>query len=456
MMLRKQLRWSLAYNLVLVLIVSAGLTAFAEEPSMPPMPPMTEERPMAPMAETPVMAQMPMASMMMVPPKSEEPWYKNIEISGLVDAYYSYNFNHPASLTNQGVTRARNFDVEEDQFQLSLAELVIQKAPSPVGFRVDLAFGPTADLIAQHENTGCLLLGASCVVDANQIKGKETFKNIKQAYISWTAPVGRGLTIDVGKFETWMMAEMTESNLNWNYSRSFIYSLAIPYFHAGIRAGYPITDTLAVHAYFVNGWDNDTDTNRQKTFGTEIAWNPLPGLMIVQNWIGGVEGFYEPLTGQTVGTNWRNVWDTNVTYIATNKLAFMLDAVQGFEPNTTIPNPNGSFSPFRWSGVAGYARFAPTDRLAFSPRLEWFRDNGGLRTGAVHHVPGITKTLYELTWTNEFKISKNLITRLEFRRDMSDKNVFENQTGCTSGIPIGSLCTKNHQDTVLVGVMYTF
>ena len=332
-----------------------------------------------------------------------------------------------------------------------------------MGFRVDLAFGPTADLIAQHENTGCIPLGTldmcgQCRMLPKAKSGK-TFKNILQAYISWTAPVGRGLTIDVGKFETWMMAEMTESNLNWNYSRSFIYSLAIPYFHAGIRAGYPITDTLAIHAYFVNGWDNDTDTNRQKTFGTRIAWNPgcpapndCPELDR-----GGVEGFYEPLPPNlTIGTNWRNVWDTNVTYVATNKLAFMLDAVQGFEPNTTIPNPDGSFSPFRWSGVAGYARFAANDWLAFSPRLEWFRDNGGLRTGAVHHMPGVTKTLYEMTWTNEFKISKNLITRLEFRRDMSDENVFENQSGCTSGIPAGSLCSKNHQDTVLVGVTYTF
>ena len=135
-MLRKLLRWSLAYNLVLVLIVSAGLTAFAEEPSMPPMPPMTEERPMAPMAETPVMAQMPMASMMMVPSKSEEPWYKNIEISGLVDAYYSYNFNRPASMTNQGVTRARNFlTCMMTNFQLSLAALVIQKGAKSGGLQ---------------------------------------------------------------------------------------------------------------------------------------------------------------------------------------------------------------------------------------------------------------------------------------------------------------------------------
>ena len=40
-------------------------------------------------------------------------------------------------------------------------------------------------------------------------------------------PVGRGLTLDVGKFVTQHGAEVIESKDNWNYSRSFMFALAI-------------------------------------------------------------------------------------------------------------------------------------------------------------------------------------------------------------------------------------
>ena len=69
--------------------------------------------------------------------------------SGFVDAYYSKNFNSPATETNQ----LRNFDINENQFALSLAELVIQKQASPVGFRMDLDFGPTNDMVQGLRHT---------------------------------------------------------------------------------------------------------------------------------------------------------------------------------------------------------------------------------------------------------------------------------------------------------------
>jgi hypothetical protein len=69
--------------------------------------------------------------------------------------------------------------------------------------------------------------------------------------------------------------------------------------------------------------------------------------------------------------------------------------------------------------------------------------------------------LYEVTFTNEFKITRDLIVRLEYRRDMlahainptgvaapqNTQNVFEDNNGNF---------TKGHQDTLLMAVMYTF
>ena len=50
-----------------------------------------------------------------------------IDFSGLVDGYYSVNFNHPASRTNQ----LRNFDVMANQFSLNMAKLVMEHSADP-------------------------------------------------------------------------------------------------------------------------------------------------------------------------------------------------------------------------------------------------------------------------------------------------------------------------------------
>ena len=66
-----------------------------------------------------------------------------ISFSGLVDGYYSLNFNHPASRINQ----LRNFDVQANQFSLNMAKLTLERAPDPLGFRMDLGFGRAFEIV---------------------------------------------------------------------------------------------------------------------------------------------------------------------------------------------------------------------------------------------------------------------------------------------------------------------
>ena len=112
--------------------------------------------------------------------------------------YYGYNFNKVDPLL-------RTFDVQHNAFSLSLAEVAFTKLPTPeskVGFRVDLDFGKTADLVASFEPAD---------------DGKEIYKHIEQAYGSLLT--GK-VQWDVGKFVTPIGAEVIESQDNWNYTRS--------------------------------------------------------------------------------------------------------------------------------------------------------------------------------------------------------------------------------------------
>ena len=60
-------------------------------------------------------------------------------------------------------------------------------------------------------------------------------------------------------------AEPTETANNWNYSRSLLFAWAAPYYHVGVRATLPVTDTVSVSGFLVNGWNNAQDNNRGKT-----------------------------------------------------------------------------------------------------------------------------------------------------------------------------------------------
>ena len=85
-------------------------------------------------------------------------------------------------------------------------------------------------------------------------------------------PVGKGLQLDFGKFVTPMGAEVIETKDNWNYSRSLLFALAIPYYHAGLRATYNFSDKFAASAYLVNGWNDVVDNNHGKTIGFQAVF----------------------------------------------------------------------------------------------------------------------------------------------------------------------------------------
>src|SRR5688500_10673161 len=141
-----------------------------------------------------------------------------IDFSGLVDGYYSINCNHPASRNNI----IRNFDVKANQFSLNFAKLTMEHAPDPVGFKFELAAGRAMD-----------------VFHATEPAGPEVVKHILQAYVSVKPEKWKGFQLDFGKFNTSAGAEVTETHLNWNYSRSLLYANG-PYYHMGARVAMPV------------------------------------------------------------------------------------------------------------------------------------------------------------------------------------------------------------------------
>ena len=344
------------------------------------------------------------------------PWsVGGIDFSGLVDGYYTFNFNHPASATNG----LYNFDTAANQFSLNMAKLSMSHSADPIGFQVDFGFGHAFDMING--------------IDANGLGTK----NIEQAYVSWK-PKGKdsGFQMDFGKFVTSAGAEVIESNANWNYSRSLLFSWAIPYYHFGLR----MTETKGHFTggfQLVNGWNNVADNNSGKTMGfvgnittKKVTWS--------NNYYTGPEN-----PGTNVG--WRNLYDTTVLFTPADKF----NAYVNFDYGQNRSGSGNLATTAKWYGVAFAGKLQMNDKNAITPRYEWFKDKDGFSTGLVCTAGKDCDALQEFTFTYEYKWTKGLLARLEYRRDwtkLPQPVIFQR----------GSTGASDHQDTFALGIVAFF
>jgi hypothetical protein len=81
-----------------------------------------------------------------------------------------------------------------------------------------------------------------------------------------------------------------------------------------------------------------------------------------------------------------------------------------------------------------------TPKVAFTPRLEWFKDRDGFSTG-------VAQDLKEITLTGEYKMVEGLLARLEYRRDWSNQPFFNR------GL---DLAVHKNQDTLTAGFVAFF
>jgi hypothetical protein len=324
-----------------------------------------------------------------------------VVVGGFIDSYFNFNFGRPGSHTNQ----LRNFDVTENQVTLANAELSVAKAPDPVGFRVDLDFGPTNDIV--------------------QSGAPGSVANIGQAYATYVVPVGSGLTVDAGKFVTHMGYEVIKGKDNFNYSRSLLFALPIPYYHLGARASYPVTSTISLTGFVYNSYNGPTVTPG-KTFGLQAIVAASSALTLTANWIGG------PAFPDSVSKKYRNVANLIVAYAVSEKVSAALDAVYGQE---NLPGGTAL-----WKGAAAYLRYQLCAPSALTLRGEVYADPTGFTTG------GATD-LKEVTLTYEYRPVPSLILRAEYRYDTADVTAYDGDAGPG---------TRKNQATLGVGAIVVF
>jgi hypothetical protein len=345
----------------------------------------------------------------------------DIKMSGLVDAYYSHNFNNPAS----GFNTLRNFEVRSRQFSLNMAEFSLYQDADPIGFRLDLGFGRAWD-----------------VFHATDPGGRDIQRYFPQAYVSIKPKTWGGFQMDFGKFYTSVGAELTENNYTWHYGRGYMYTNG-PYYHMGVRISKPLGEKFTVGMQVVNGWNNVEDNNSGKTLGFNANWTPNDKISILYNSYMGPEK-----TGTNQG--WRHIHEGLINYSPTSWWSGYFDYYHGYEAEAFAPKGPAA----NWDAFGISEKFSMGDHNYVAFRYEWYGDHDGFATGY-----GEKLRLQEFTATYAYRWTQGLEMRWEYRRDWSNKGFFERGglgQPLNPGIGIYVPGPYKHQDTLTVGFIAFF
>jgi hypothetical protein len=360
-------------------------------------------------------------------------------VNGLLDGYYEYNTNGPIGRVNY----LRAYDVSSNSFSLSQADLIVESAPDPAsgkreGIRIDLQYGQATSTLQGNP--------------ANELR-PEVYRDIFQAYGTYVFPVGRGLTVDFGKWASSLGIEGNYNKDQLNYSRSFWFDF-LPFYHMGVRAKYAVNDEVAVNLWITNGTDQTEAFNNYKDQLVGLAITPTPAVSWTVNFYNGQEHpdvvyLQSPGPGQTGLPNEQGTYILPIANPPTGKLD-ILDSYLSWQATKALTlAAEGdyvrerlyTYSPLQHvTGGALYAAYQLTPKIAVAARTEYLADVGGLYTG-------ITQYLKEGTFTVDYRLAGDFLMRGEFRRDQSNRHYFLTDT-------LGVL--ESSQQTIGLGLVWWF
>jgi len=361
---------------------------------------------------------------------------EDFSLYGYVDTSYTQNFKNPSNGAGSNVNQNRVFDVDSNSFRVQLAQIVLEKEAKTggsladtAGFRIKLNFGEDAEFTGGSHG------------------GDDV--DFQEAYAQFIAPFGNGLDLRLGRMNTLIGYEVIESPYNPNFTRSWLFGFGQPFTTTGIRGSYEFNDQVGFSIGVINDFaGSNSDGNNTKGVESALFLSPTDWLgLTAYGYFSANEGAVGADAGRLLAGGIIDIQVTEATEIV----------LEAYYANQEKGAPNGS-SNARWNGFAGYIIHDFTEQWGLRFRGEIFEDasgsfscfGGGTKgTGkAASCAPGrglAGQTLWEMTYTLQYKPVPSLITRVEFRHDKSDQKTFLKGTKAV-----------DNQQTLALEVIYLF
>lgn len=378
------------------------------------------------------------------------------QISGYVSTSVHWNPGKARGFqTAAGATEGSSYLADKgDGFNLDVIQLTISKPLDEgewsAGYVAELWMGPDAGVLG------------------NTLSAAGTAGNISlaQGYIALNVPVGNGLTVKVGTFNTIIGYEGNNSPDNPNYSRSYAYTFG-PFQHEGVVATYKICDGFSATAGIANAQNTGLGlrapggVQSQKTYMAAVSltapdsWGFLKGAVLNAGVIDGFAGAAAPAAGGGVGADFQNIHvsATIPTPWEAIKTGAALDILRRDAGADTM-------------ALAGYLSFhnVGIEKLKIHTRVEYLDNNnpvaaavtiplGGAAVAGTNLGVDNRAEILAATITADYQLWANVISRLEYRWD-HDLSGNRNLPGNVSNGAVAG--GNNNSHLIALNLIYKF
>lgn len=309
---------------------------------------------------------------------------------GFMDLGYSLDFNFPQNHQ----FRDRSTTPRVNELDLNMGAVYIRKDIS-VQSRWGMELMPQGGQDSINFGFGTNL---------PHLEGSSWLRQFGRANVSYLVPVGNGLTVQAGIFNSLIGYESLFAKDNFNYTRPWIADYS-PYLMLGANAQYSFNDRWSGAVFIVNDYFHLQNANSIPSYGAQLAYKPA------SSWLLKETIYYGPDQSDTSLKFWRLFSDSIVEWKASNDVTIAGEYQVGTQKTAGAPGEPrvfymGGALPMRWHINGPWS-------VALRPEVYW--DRNGLQTGDRQFI-------WAMTTTAEYKLPyqwTNTILRLEHRFDES-------------------------------------
>jgi hypothetical protein len=360
---------------------------------------------------------------------------------------------------------------KQDGFNLNAVDVKIAKAEGEeswaAGYVAELSYGP--DAIA---------------IDAGAYP-------IRQAYVELKMPIGNGLNWQIGRWDSLLGYESSDSMNNPNYTRSYGKTFE-PTENTGLLASYKACDAVNLQAgvadtLSTSGLNARSDAGAypvesKKAVVTLItltapdSWGDFKGSKLVGGFDHGqgadtaISGAHDrtewyvgttintPVKDLTFGASWDWIHDLDVAGSVPSGTVGVPAGVEG-----TVTSGTATLEAHYVNAIAGYVSYKVTEKLSLNGRVEWANGPGladalYLDNGVGGAVPEATAVKFDkvlaVTGTVQYDLWANVISRVEVRWDHAADGA--NAFGGGGSLDSGAVPDKKNEVTIAANVIYKF
>ena len=310
------------------------------------------------------------------------------QYGGFADLGYLLDFQHPAN----HLFRNRSTAFKVNELDLNMAGASVKKSASESS-----RWGMELAVHAGKDSEG---FGFSPT--APNVSGADWLRHFGLADVSYLAPVGKGLTVQAGLFNSFIGYDSLYAKDNFNYTRPWGADYT-PYLMFGVNASYPFSKKITATALVLNGYWHLAHANNVPSFGGQLAYSATEHLTFKETIL------YGPHQSDTSLEFWRFFSDS-ISEWKTDHLTTAFEYQIGTERVNVPGSPRALWMSAQ---LPVHRALGGPWSVTVRPEVAW--DRGARWTGSQQTVKALTTTL-------EYRVpywKTNTIARLEYRFDDS-------------------------------------